>query len=40
MFGQTPNVIDVAPALFARPRPGQVISAIMAIGSRITLSLL
>ena len=24
MFGQSPNVLDVGPALFARPRPSQV----------------
>ena len=31
MFGQTPNVVDVAPALFARPRPSQVTSTIMSM---------
>lgn len=24
MFGQSPNVLDVGPSLFARPRPSQV----------------
>jgi len=24
MFGQSPNVLDVGPALFAQPRPNQV----------------
>lgn len=30
MFGQSPNVLDVGPALFARPRPSQVISTVAA----------
>lgn len=24
MFGQSPSIVDVGPALFARPRPSQV----------------
>lgn len=31
MFGRSPNVLDVGPALFAQPRPSQVTSGMAAI---------
>jgi len=29
MFGRSPNVLNVGPALFAQPRPSQVISQLL-----------